>query len=455
MRCVWLANMGCPGEEVEPGAPASTGSPRVTSATRARELREFQVFAKPGGAICNLACDYCYYLEKGRLYPGVRTFRMSDELLERYIAQHIVASNGPLIRFSWHGGEPTSLGVDYFRKIVSLQSKHAPPGMRIANGLVTNGTLLDEHWCRFLAVAGFAVGLSLDGPRELHDAYRLTKGRKPTHDEAMRGWQLLQQDRVSCDILCVVHDKNVRYPEEVYRFFKEIGATYVGFLPLVQRRNDLPGGVAEHSVSADAYGSFLCTIFDEWVRHDIGRIMVQLFDEAARPARGLEHSLCIFRETCGDIPVLEHNGDLYSCDHFVDKQHLLGNITETRLAELLASPAQMQFGNAKRDLLPRYCLQCDVRAMCNGGCPKDRFIRAPDGEEGLNYLCAGLKRFFSHSGSTFERLVPLWQAGATNERLMAAARGEHRQVSLRTGRNDPCPCGSGRKYKQCCLVKHH
>ena len=436
------------------GAPASTRSPGVTSSTWATELPEFQVFAKPGGAICNLACDYCYYLEKERLYPGVSAFRMSDRLLERYIAQHIAASSGSVIRFSWHGGEPTSLGVDYFRNIVRLQARHAPPDVQIANAIVTNGTLLDAEWCQFLSMAGFAVGLSLDGPRELHDAYRSTKGRKSTHNEVMRGWCLLQEHRVPCDILCVVHDRNVRYPKEVYRFFKQIGATYVGFLPLVERKDDPPGAAAEHSVSAETYGSFLCTIFDEWVRHDIGRIMVQVFDEAARPIRGLEPSLCIFRETCGDIPVLEHNGDLYSCDHFVDDRHLLGNITETSLAELLVSPAQLQFGNDKRDSLPRYCRQCDVRAMCNGGCPKDRFIRTPDGEEGLNYLCAGFKQFFRHSRSTFEQLVPLWQAGATNERLMAAARSEHRRASPRPGRNDPCHCGSGRKYKQCCLVKH-
>jgi len=251
----------------------------------------------------------------------------------------------------------------------------------------------------------------------------------------------------------VVHDQNVGYPEQVYRFFKEIGATYVGFLPVVERRDDLPRGVGEHTVAAEAFGSFLCTIFDEWVRHDIGRIMVQIFDEAARPIRGLEHSLCIFRETCGDIPVLEHNGDLFSCDHFVDREHLLGNIRGTRLAELLNSPAQVQFGSDKRDSLPRYCLECDVRPMCNGGCPKDRFIRTPDGEEGLNYLCAGFKKFFAHSRPTLEKLVPLWKAGAAAEQLMAVARATDQEVSLRAGRNDPCPCGSGQKYKNCCLGK--
>jgi len=413
----------------------------------------FQVFVKPAGPICNLDCRYCYYLGKERLYPDVESFRMSDDVLEEYIVQHIEASNGDVIGFSWHGGEPTVLGVEYYRKIVALQRRHEPPGKRIVNGIVTNGTLLDEEWCRFLAAEGFAVGLSLDGPRELHDCYRVTKGQKPTHKQVMRAFRLLKRYRIPCDILCVVHDRNVGHPKQVYRFCKAIGATYLGFLPVVERRDDQPGGVGEHSVPAEAFGSFLCTIFDEWVRHDIGRIMVQIFDEAARPIRGLEHSLCIFRETCGDIPVLEHNGDLFSCDHFVDGEHLLGNIRETRLAELLESPAQVQFGSDKRDSLPRYCLECDVRPMCNGGCPKDRFIRTPDGEEGLNYLCAGFKKFFAHSRPTLEKLVPLWKAGAAAEQLMAVARATDQEVSLRAGRNDPCPCGSGQKYKNCCLGK--
>jgi uncharacterized protein len=411
----------------------------------------FQVFVKPVGAICNLDCRYCYYLEKERFYPDVESFRMSDDILEEYIVQHIEASTGDVIRFSWHGGEPTILGVDYFSQIVELQRKHGPAGKRIVNGIVTNGTLLDEEWCRFLAAEDFAVGLSLDGPRELHDRYRVTKGQKPTHEQVLRAFELLKRYRVPCDILCVVHDANVGHPERVYRFFKELGATYVGFLPVVERKADLPRGVGEHTVAAEAFGSFLCTIFDEWVQHDIGRIMVQIFDEAARPIRGLEHSLCIFRETCGDIPVLEHNGDLYSCDHFVDPEHLLGNIRATGLAELLESPAQVRFGSDKRDKLPRYCLECSVRPMCNGGCPKDRFIRTPDGEEGLNYLCTGYKEFFAHSRPTFEKLVPPWKAGATAEELMSVARGAEKKTSVRAGRNDPCPCGSGRKYKHCCL----
>lgn len=423
----------------------------MSEPARDTDRREFQIFAKPAGAVCNLDCHYCYYLEKQRLYPNVHAFRMDDNLLENFIKQQMELSTSDIVRFSWHGGEPTTLGLDYFRKIVRIQHRHTSAGKRVVNGLVTNGTLLNEEWCEFLASEGFAVGLSLDGPEELHDQYRVSKGGKPTHEQVMRGFKLLKQQRVPCDVLCVVHDRNVRAAREVYGFFKEIGATFVGFLPLVQRFEDRPGGVSESSVPAEEYGAFLCTIFDEWVRHDIGRILIQIFDEAARPVRGLEHALCIFRETCGDIPVLEYNGDFYSCDHFVDVQHLLGNIREDTLSDLLRSSAHEAFGNHKQNSLPGYCLECDVLPMCNGGCPKDRFIRAPDGEPGLNYLCNGLKRFFSHCQPMFEKLVPLWKAGAEPEQLMSAARGEGRVAASQLGRNQPCPCGSGRKYKRCCL----
>ncbi len=388
-----------------------------------RPRPDFQLFAKPGGALCNLACRYCYYLDKEALYPATGPTRMEEGMLERYIVQHLEAAGGGEARFSWHGGEPTLLGVDYFRTIVALQKRHAPAGAPVFNALVTNGTLLDEEWGRFLAEESFAVGLSLDGPADLHDAYRVGRGGRPTHDAVLRGWELLARHRIPTDILCVVHAHNVRHPRRVYRFFKEIGATYVGFLPVVERRDDFPHGVSPQSVPARAFGSFLTTIFDEWVGNDVGRILVQTFDEAARPARGLEHSLCVFRETCGDVPVLEHNGDVYSCDHFVDEAHRLGNIAETPLAALVASDAQRAFGNAKRDRLPRVCRECPVLDMCHGGCPKDRFLRTPDGEEGLNYLCRGLKGFFTHARPVFERLVPLWRAGASPEEIMRAARG--------------------------------
>jgi uncharacterized protein len=388
---------------------------------------EFQVFAKPAGAICNLDCQYCYYRDMRSLYPHIDVTRMQENLLEEYIVQHIEAASGPEIDFSWHGGEPTTLGVDFYRKVVELQHKHRPAGWRIRNGMQTNGVLLDDEWIRFLAAEGFSVGLSLDGPAELHDTYRVTKGGQPSHRQAMRGYELLRRHKIPTYIMCVIHNLNVQHPLTVYRFFRDIRCRYLSFLPVVERAPEPPDMVSPHTPSAEAYGAFLCKIFDEWFERDTDRMAVQTFEEASRPA-------------LGQIPVLEHNGDFFPCDHYVDREHRLGNIRETPLGQLLGSQAQRAFGEAKRDALPRYCRDCEVRAMCNGGCPKYRFIRTPDGELGLNYLCAGLKHFFLHSRA------PL--AG------MAARRQEQvpvtRTAPPEAGRNHPCPCGSGRKYKKCC-----
>jgi len=414
--------------------------------------REFQVFVKPAGAACNLACPYCYYLEKEHLFPGGESFRMPDDILEEYIVQHIQASSGPVIAFSWHGGEPTVLGLDTFRRIVALQRKHLPSNRRIANGLQTNGILLDEEWCRFLAEEGFAVGLSLDGPREMHDRYRLTRGGQPTHGQAMRGYERLRKHGIVCDVLCVVHAHNAADPLRVYRFFEGIEARHLSFLPLVERRPRNAGSVSDRTVPADAWGVFLCSVFDEWMLRDIGRIQVQIFEEAVRTAFGQEHSLCIFRPVCGDVPVVEHNGDFFSCDHFVDSGHRIGNIRETPLAALLESPAQRAFGRAKLDALPRYCRDCGVRDMCNGACPKDRFLWTPDGETGLNYLCAGYKRFFTHCRPFIAEVAVEWRRQNREPRTPENMTAETAAVSG-TGRNDPCPCGSGLKYKQCCMGK--
>jgi len=411
--------------------------------------RDFQVFVKPAGSTCNLACDYCYYLEKEQLYPENESLRMPDDILEEYIIQHIDASPGPVIGFSWHGGEPTVLGIDYFRKIVSLQRKHESPKQRITNGIQTNGTLINEEWCHFLAAESFAVGLSLDGPQEMHDRYRITRNRKPTYEQVIRGYELLHKHQINTDILCVVNDYNVQFPAEVYRFFKEVEARYITFLPLVEEQPDAEGGVSSRTVPAEAWGDFLRTIFDEWKSEDIGRTKVQIFEEAARTAFGQEHSLCIFRKTCGDIPVIEHNGDFFSCDHFVDAEHYIGNIGETPLIELLESPFQRAFGQAKSDTLPRFCRECDVRDMCNGGCPKNRLNKTPDGEAGLNYLCKGYKRFFTHCRSFVKEIAALWKHQSSKQQVQTS----ETPAIQKTGRNDPCPCGSGKKYKQCCLRK--
>jgi len=364
---------------------------------------------------------------------------MPLELAENYIRQHIAAAPGETISFSWHGGEPTVLGLDYFRRIVELQRKHRPIGRRIFNGIQTNGVLLDEQWVRFLKAENFGVGLSLDGPADLHDRYRVSLGGGPSHFRALRAYEILRREGVAVDLLCVVHAHNVQAPLRVYRFFREIGASYLTFLPLVKR--DASGRIDPASTTAPAWGDFLCTVFDEWLARDRGRIMVQIFEEAARPLRGMEHSLCIFRQTCGEIPVIERNGDFYSCDHFVNPAHRIGNILETPLVDLLESPRQAAFGRAKRDRLPRQCRQCEVLAMCNGACPKDRFLKSRDGEEGLNYLCEGYFKFFTYSRPYLRRLVE------NTVRPKAAPASK----SARVGRNDPCPCGSGRKYKHCCL----
>jgi len=376
--------------------------------------RSFQVFVKPAGAACNLACRYCYYLDKGPLGSEAALSRMPENLLEHYIAQHIAASPDEIVRFSWHGGEPTVLGVDYFRTVVEIQRRLCPPGRSIANGMQTNGTLLDDGWGRFLAAEGFAVGLSLDGPQELHDRHRLTRNGQSTFDETMRGYEILKRHGVPTDILCVVSSANVTHPADVYGFFRDIGASYVTFLPLVIPRPDAAEGVSTDSVPPDAWGDFLCAVFDEWQGQDIGRIKVQVIEEAARSAFGQEHSLCIFRPVCGDIPVVERNGDFYACDHYVDAEHRLGNIRDAPLIALLESPAQRAFGLAKLEKLPGVCRSCDVLVMCNGECPKNRFLRAPDGEPGLNFLCAGYKKFFRHVRPFVDAVAAAWSLQKTN-----------------------------------------
>lgn len=407
-----------------------------------RASSEFQVFAKPVGAHCNLDCSYCYYLEKKDLYPHAASARMPEDLLEKYIVQHFQACPIPTVLFSWHGGESTLLGLDYFRKIVALQRRHCPPGREFVNDIQTNGTLLDEQWARFLATEGFSVGLSLDGPAEWHDRCRVSKGGKPTHAQVVAAYQLLRRFGVDCTVLCVVSDANVHRPLEVYRFFKDLGAHYLVFLPLVRRTQE--GGLTSDSVPAEAFGEFLCAVFDEWLRHDVGHVYIQMFEEAVRTAQGEEHTLCVFRRTCGELPVLEHNGDFYSCDHFVDKDHFLGNLREVSLLQVLEGAPQRAFGRAKWDSVPRQCHGCDVLEYCNGGCPKDRMPASPDGVPGVNILCAGYRRFFRHARPAVRRLAGLISSGRPAEHIAESSR------NTGPGRNDPCPCGSGKKFKKCC-----
>ena len=370
----------------------------------------FHIMTKPIGPICNLDCKYCFYLEKENLYPGTKQWAMSRELLERYIHQYIAAQPLDEVHFAWQGGEPTLLGVDFFCTAVELQRKFAN-GKTIHNALQTNGTLIDNEWAGFLAEHHFLVGVSIDGPRELHDCYRVDKGQAPTFDRVMRGIAKLKEHDVEFNTLTVVHRQNSVHPIEVYRFLKEIGSGFIQFIPIVERRAAEADGnglvliqpsfqsaaeVTDWSVEPEAYGKFLSRIFNEWVKHDVGRYFVQLFDVALESWLGMDASLCVFRKTCGSALAMEHTGDLYSCDHFVYPENKLGNIMDAALEQLVASPQQKAFGNAKCDSLPQMCRRCEVRFACNGECPKHRFLTTPDGEPGLNYLCAGYKHFFKH-----------------------------------------------------------
>jgi uncharacterized protein len=411
--------------------------------------REFQVFAKPAGAVCNLACRYCYYLEKEHLYPQKPSLKMGEELLEDYILQVIQASIEPEIRFSWHGGEPALLGVPYYENVVALQKKHLPRDRRIANNLQTNGTLLDESWGNFLARENFTVGLSMDGPEPFHDAYRVTKTGSPTHERVLRAWKLLSERGITTDILCTVHAANVFHPLETYGYFKDIGARYIGFLPIVEKDPKSKTGVSSRSVPARAFGEFLCAVFDLWKKEDIGKILIQVFEEVTRTALGQDHSLCIFRKTCGHFPVVEHNGDFFSCDHFVDPEHCPGNIRHTPLVDLLESRFQKTFGQSKRSTLAARCRKCPVLNFCNGGCPKDRFVASGDGKHLLNYLCEGYKLFFSHCQPFVQALSLEYRRRIQGE----APAGSVPTRDARPGRNELCPCGSGKKYKACCLKK--
>lgn len=363
------------------------------------------------GTHCNLACNYCYYLEKESLYPGEHYHRMDAHLLEKYIIQHLKASPWPDVFFSWHGGEPTLAGINYFKRITEIQRKHRPSNMRIINGIQTNGMLLDDEWCHFLADENFMVGISIDGPEELHSIYRKTRGGVSSFKKTMRGYQLLKWYNIPFEVLCVINASNVKQPLEVYRFFKDLGARFITFLPLVEKQLSNPLMVSEQSVPSRAFGEFLIAVFEEWKASDIGRVKIQIIEEALRTAFDQEHTLCIFKRTCGRVPVLEHNGDFYSCDHFVELQHLVGNIRYTPLVELIESRQQKYFGQSKFDTLPDQCLQCEVLDMCNGACPKDRFLKTTDGQPGLNYLCEGYQLFFKHCRPFTRTVAEVWKSG--------------------------------------------
>ncbi len=412
----------------------------------------FHVMAKPTGARCNLRCDYCFFLEKASLYPG-SDFRMTDDVMSSYVRQSIEGQRVPHATIAWQGGEPTLMGLDFFRRAAEVERAATPPGVTVERTLQTNGVLLDDGWASFLHEHGYLVGLSLDGPREMHDAFRHDGAGRSVFDQVVDAARLLQRHGVDFNVMCAVHAVNSEHPLDVYRFFRdELGARFIQLIPIVEIETapvgDQPGTATNRSVPPEAYGRFLNAIFDEWVRHDVGEVFVQTFDGVlASYVRGYS-SLCIFRPTCGEGVALEHNGDLYSCDHFVDPGYLLGNITETPLRALVDSQKQRAFGGAKHDTLPRYCRDCEFLFTCGGECPKNRILLTPEGEPGLNWLCAGLKLFFAHTSRRMRLMAEILQRGGEAREIMPMLAKE----AARTGRNDPCPCGSRKKYKQCCGV---
>jgi uncharacterized protein len=420
----------------------------------------FHVMAKPTGAICNLACSYCFFLDKAALYPE-SSFRMSDEVLETYVRQLIESHRSSQVTFAWQGGEPTLMGLDFFRRAIELQERHRRPGMTFENTIQTNGTRLDDEWGAFLAEHEFLVGISIDGPREVHDANRVNKGGAPTFDDVMRGLRVLQAHGVQYNVLTTVNRVNGDCPLEVYRFLRdEVGTDWMQFIPVVERldaagRPDPMQGtaVSDRSVRPAQFGTFLSTIFDEWVRNDVGGVFVQTFEAAIRNFVGAAGSgLCVFNETCGNGLALEHNGDLYSCDHFVEPEFRLGNIRDLPMLDMVGSDRQRAFGAAKRDSLPQMCLDCDVRFACHGECPKNRFVMTPEGDPGINYLCAGYMAFFRHidrPARIIARLVKTGRQASEVVPLMVQLDASLATALAAAGRNDPCPCGSGRKTKVC------
>lgn len=435
----------------------------------------YHVLVKPTGAVCNLDCKYCFFLSKEMLYPGSR-FRMEDDLLELYVKQLLESHKTPEVNVAWQGGEPTLMGLDFFKRSISYVEKHKKPGQRIVHTIQTNGTKLDDEFCSFFKEHDFLVGISIDGTKEMHDIFRVNKGGAGSFDQVMSGLALLKKHNVDFNILCTVHAANQDHPLELYRFFRdELQAKFIQFIPIIERAtsallpladvgwSERPGGerplytqyghlVTDRSVGARQYGRFLIEIFEEWVRHDVAEVYVQMFDVTLGSWMG-QHNLCIFSPTCGGALALEHNGDLYSCDHYVEPDYLLGNIKETPMIELLMSPKQRQFGQDKMDTLPRYCQECDVRFACHGGCPRNRFIQTPDGEPGLNYLCAGYKEFFGHVNRPMRIMAGLLQQNRGPYEIMQFYAMEDAERDTQsfagTGRNDPCPCGSGKKFKKC------
>jgi uncharacterized protein len=402
----------------------------------------YSVVAKPIGAVCNLACDYCFYLTKTELYPDTRDFRMTDHTLEEFIRQYIASQPGPYVHFAWQGGEPTLLGMDFFAKVTELQKQYLPQGWQAENAVQTNGTLLDDAWCRFFSEHRFLVGLSLDGPPHFHDHFRKGRRGEPTCEQVVSGLRLLQKHRVDYNILCTVNAANVHAPVEVYQFFRELGARFIQFIPIVEFTAG--GRLREESITGREYGKFLTAVFDQWLLNDVGHVSIQILEECFAAWSGLPGRLCIFSEECGRALALEHNGDVYLCDHFVGPEYRIGSIHSQDLGILAQDRRVQDFGREKWAGLAKQCRGCPVMFICRGGCPKNRI-------NGLNVLCEGYRQFFGYIDPFMRLLVQLRHDQAPLDDVQFRLRRQYISIWSQTGRNDPCPCGSGLKYKKCCL----
>ncbi|MEI3052143.1 MAG: anaerobic sulfatase-maturation protein [Prevotella sp.] len=366
------------------------------------------VMLKPAGAHCNLACKYCYYLEKNNLYQNSHRHLMSDEMLEQFTREYIEAQTMPQVLFTWHGGEPLMRSIDFYKKALALQKKYAH-GKQIDNVIQTNGTLLTDEWCEFFAQNHWLVGISIDGPQEYHDHYRVTPAGKPSWEKVMQGIQLLKKHRVEWNAMAVVNAYNAEHPLEFYHFFRDNGCQYLQFTPIVERLTEHEDGrtlasladdreipLADASVTPQQWGNFLCTIFDDWVRHDVGKTFVEIFDCTLANWMGVLPGICAYSKECGHAGVMEHNGDVYSCDHFVFPEYKLGNIRDQSLIDMLYGEKQQAFSRLKHTSLPRQCKECDMEFACHGECPKNRFEKDKYGEPGLNYLCQGYYQYYTH-----------------------------------------------------------
>lgn len=436
--------------------------------TTQRQYPNFSLLAKPSGPLCNLDCKYCFYLEKEAYYKedNHSRFYMNGETLDLYVQQYLAAQKGPQVTFAFQGGEPTLIGLPYFEELVEKVQQYKLPHQQVSYSLQTNGTRLNEEWMAFLKKHNVLVGLSIDGPAELHDAYRVSKGGTPTHGKVMRALDLLQSHGVEYNTLTVINGLNSKHPLDVYRFLKSTGSTFMQFIPIVERVDD--GGeelmnapvldqkndytIPDWNVKSKDFGHFYTAIYDEWIRNDVGKIYVQMFDLQLGFQVGQPSSLCVYSKTCGAAGIMEHNGDVYSCDHFVYPEYHLGNVHEKTMEEMFESEFQHQFGQDKYDKLPSYCKQCKFIERCYGGCPKHRFIETPDGEPGLNYLCEGYKIFFEHIQPTMNYMASCLQKRQPPSQVMEWVKGggDVRDQGGKVKRNDPCPCGSGKKYKNCC-----